>query len=99
MLSPSFYDNCDAIRKNHCYDFHDLNLSCRYADYLVAVQQGKVYATGTQEQVMTELMVRDVFNLECRIVPDLLSDTPMCIPMGRRLKVIEPELNQQRKLN
>ena len=63
---------------------HDLNLSCRYADYLVAVQQGKVYATGTPKQVMTEEMVRDVFNLESRIVPDPLSDTPMCIPMGRK---------------
>ncbi|MGF1588552.1 MAG: ABC transporter ATP-binding protein [Pleurocapsa sp.] len=65
---------------------HDLNLSCRYADYLVAVQQGKVYATGTPEQVMTESMVRDVFNLECRIVPDPLADTPMCIPMGRKMQ-------------
>ena len=63
---------------------HDLNLSCRYADYLVAVQQGKVYATGTPQQVMTEEMVKDVFNLECRIVPDPLADTPMCIPMGRK---------------
>lgn len=66
---------------------HDLNLSCRYADYLVAIQQGKVYATGTPEQVMTEEMVRDVFNLECRIIPDPLADTPMCIPLGRRVKV------------
>ena len=63
---------------------HDLNLSCRYGDYLVAIQQGKVYATGTPGQVMTEEMVKDVFNLECRIVPDPLSDTPMCIPMGRK---------------
>ncbi|MBW4537473.1 MAG: ABC transporter ATP-binding protein [Pleurocapsa minor HA4230-MV1] len=66
---------------------HDLNLSCRYADYLVAIQQGKVYATGTPEQVMTEEMVREVFNLECRIIPDPLADTPMCIPLGRRVKV------------
>ena len=65
---------------------HDLNLSCRYADYLVAVQQGKVYATGTPKQVMTEEMVRDVFNLECRIVPDPLAETPMCIPMGRKVE-------------
>jgi iron complex transport system ATP-binding protein len=65
---------------------HDLNLSCRYGDYLVAIQQGKVYATGTPQQVMTEEMVRDVFNLECRIVPDPLADTPMCIPMGRKTR-------------
>ena len=65
---------------------HDLNLSCRYGDYLVAIQQGKVYATGTPEQVMTREMVQDVFNLECRIVPDPLSNTPMCIPMGRKTR-------------
>lgn len=68
---------------------HDLNLSCRYGDYLVAVQQGKVYTTGTPQQVMTEGMVRDVFNLECRIVPDPLTGTPMCIPMGRKVQRIE----------
>jgi iron complex transport system ATP-binding protein len=66
---------------------HDLNQACRYADYLVTVQQGKVYATGTPEQVMTEQMVREVFGLECRIVSDPLADTPMCIPMGRKVKL------------
>lgn len=65
---------------------HDLNLACRYADCLIAVQQGKVYAMGTPQQVMTEAMVRDVFNLECRIVPDPLSVTPMCIPMGLKIR-------------
>ncbi|MBE9166021.1 ABC transporter ATP-binding protein [Pleurocapsales cyanobacterium LEGE 06147] len=65
---------------------HDLNLACRYGDYLVAIQQGKVYATGTPERVMTEEMVREVFGLECRIVADPVADTPMCIPMGCKVK-------------
>ena len=65
---------------------HDLNLACRYADYLVAVQQGKVYGMGTPEQIMTEEMVREVFNLECRIFSDPVADTPMCIPIGRKVK-------------
>jgi iron complex transport system ATP-binding protein len=66
---------------------HDLNLACRYADYLVAVHQGKVYATGTPERVMTEEMVQEVFGLECRIVSDPLANTPMCIPIGRKIKL------------
>lgn len=66
---------------------HDLNLSCRYADCLVAVQQGKVYGMGTPKQIMTEAMVREVFGLECRIVPDPIADTPMCIPMGGKVKL------------
>ncbi len=39
---------------------HDLNQACRYADYLVAVKEGCVYAHGTPMQVMTEEMVREV---------------------------------------
>lgn len=71
---------------------HDLNLACRYADYLVAIQQGKVYATGTPKQVMTEEMVQEVFNLECRIVSDPVTDTPMCIPIGRKVKFTQGDL-------
>jgi iron complex transport system ATP-binding protein len=67
---------------------HDLNLACRYGDYLVAIKQGKVYAMGTPEQVMTEEMVREVFGLECCIVSDPVANTPMCIPMGRKVNSI-----------
>jgi iron complex transport system ATP-binding protein len=42
---------------------------------------------GTPKAVMTEEMVREVFNLECRIVPDPLANTPMCIPIGRKVKL------------
>ncbi len=65
---------------------HDLNLACRYADYLIAVKQGQIYAEGSPEEIMTVTMVRDVFNLDCQIIPDPLSGTPMCIPIGRKLK-------------
>ncbi len=66
---------------------HDLNQACRYTDYLVAIRQGQVYARGEPKQVMTETMVREVFGLECRIVPDPVAGTPMCVPMGRRVKL------------
>ncbi|WP_250125261.1 ABC transporter ATP-binding protein [Chroococcidiopsis sp. CCMEE 29] len=66
---------------------HDLNQACRYADYLVAVRSGSVFAQGQPIQVMTEAMVREVFGLECRIVPDPVSGTPMCIPIGRKVGV------------
>jgi iron complex transport system ATP-binding protein len=68
---------------------HDLNQACRYADYLVAVREGSILAQGEPMQVMTEAMVREVFGLECRIVPDPVVGTPMCVPVGRRVKVRE----------
>lgn len=64
---------------------HDLNQACRYADYLVAVQEGRVFAQGEPRQIMTEEMVQEVFGLECRVVPDPVAGTPMCVPMGRRV--------------
>lgn len=70
---------------------HDLNLACRYADYLVAIKQGKIYAMGTPKQVMTEEMVQEVFGLKCRIIPDPLVHTPMCIPRRCRKKFKKTE--------
>lgn len=66
---------------------HDLNQACRYADYLVAVKEGRVFAQGSPMQVMTEAMVSEVFGLECRIIPDPVVGTPMCVPLGRRVRI------------
>ncbi|MGG7445394.1 ABC transporter ATP-binding protein [Kosakonia oryzendophytica] len=59
---------------------HDLNLACRYADHLVAVHDGRVYAQGAPQQIMSETLVQDVFNLRCRIIDDPFFHTPLCIP-------------------
>ncbi len=59
---------------------HDLNLACRYADHLVAVHEGRVYAQGAPQEIMTETLVREVFNLRCRIIDDPFFHTPLCIP-------------------
>ncbi|MEH2288140.1 ABC transporter ATP-binding protein [Nostoc sp.] len=65
---------------------HDLNHACRYADYLVAVKEGQIFAVGEPNLAITEKMVREVFGLECRVIPDPVSGTPMCIPVGRKGK-------------
>lgn len=62
---------------------HDLNLACRYAHNIVAIRQGEIYAQGHPDKVVTEAMVRDVFQLGCRIVRDPLFDTPLCVPYGK----------------
>ncbi len=66
---------------------HDLNQACRYADYLVAVKQGRIFTAGEPKQVMTEEMVQEVFGLECRILADPVVGTPMCVPIGRKGRV------------
>lgn len=67
---------------------HDLNQACRYADCLVAVRAGQIYAQGTPTDVMTETMIREVFGLESKIINDPVTGTPMCIPLCRPLRSI-----------
>lgn len=62
---------------------HDLNQACRYADYLVAVKQGRVYTHGTPAEVMNTTTVQEVFGLDTQIITDPVSGTPMCIPISR----------------
>jgi iron complex transport system ATP-binding protein len=62
---------------------HDLGLAARYADHLVAMRDGRVHAEGAPADVVTEALVRDVFDLESRVVPDPVSGTPLIVPIGR----------------
>lgn len=62
---------------------HDLNLAARYADHLVAVRKGRVYAAGAPDDVLTEANVRDVFGLHSRVIEDPTTGRPMVLPLGR----------------
>lgn len=62
---------------------HDLNLSARYADHLVAMRDGEVAAEGSPHDVVTEDVVREVFGLDSRVITDPVSHTPLVVPIGR----------------
>lgn len=64
---------------------HELNQACRYADHLIAMKSGQIYAQGSPYEVMTETLVREVFGLGCQIVDDPVAGTPLCIPIGRKV--------------
>ncbi|MFT4202013.1 ABC transporter ATP-binding protein [Gordonia sp. (in: high G+C Gram-positive bacteria)] len=59
---------------------HDLNQACRYADFVVAMRDGRIVAQGAPADVVTEAVVKEVFGLPCRIVDDPESHTPLVIP-------------------
>lgn len=63
---------------------HDLNLACRYANYLVAVHNRTVVAQGKPQAILTEALVKQIFDLDCRIIEDPFFATPLCIPFPRR---------------
>lgn len=65
---------------------HDLNHACRYADYLIAMKAGQIFAAGVPREVMTVDTIQAVFNLQCQIYPDPITGTPMCVPMSAKTK-------------
>ncbi|MEG4797883.1 ABC transporter ATP-binding protein [Microcoleus sp. LAD1_D1] len=87
------YELNQSQRRTIVMVLHDLNQACRYADYLVAVKDGQIFAAGEPKMVMTEEMILSVFELECRIISDPILGTPMCVPIGRKGKLTSSETN------
>lgn len=48
--------------------FHDMNLAFRYCDKILVLKKGQVVAAGKPEEIITEELLRDVFNIEGHIV-------------------------------
>jgi iron complex transport system ATP-binding protein len=59
---------------------HDLNLACRYADHMIAMRDGRIVAEGPPGEVITAANMRAVFELECTVIADPTSGTPMVVP-------------------
>ncbi|WP_246466671.1 ABC transporter ATP-binding protein [Allocatelliglobosispora scoriae] len=66
---------------------HDLNQACRYATHMIAMSGGRIVATGEPSRIVTAELVRDVFGLDCRVITDPESGTPLIIPSARRRPV------------
>jgi iron-siderophore transport system ATP-binding protein len=62
---------------------HDLNLACRYADHLIAMKAGTIVAQGHPAEVVTAELVREVFGMDCRVIDDPETGTPLVVPAGR----------------
>ncbi|SDD83260.1 iron complex transport system ATP-binding protein [Paenibacillus sp. UNCCL117] len=62
---------------------HDINLSARYASHIFALAGGKLVAEGEPSQVITSSLVKDVFGLDCTVIEDPVSGSPLVIPKGR----------------
>lgn len=62
---------------------HDINLSARYADYIFAVQKGKLISQGVPSEIVTEDLMKQVFGLDCVVIQDPVSGSPFIVPMGK----------------
>ncbi|MFC4144967.1 ABC transporter ATP-binding protein [Micromonospora mangrovi] len=59
---------------------HDLNQAARYADHLIAMRAGTVVAAGPPRDILTAELVRDVFGLDCVVVPCPVTGAPLVVP-------------------
>jgi len=72
------------VRRTVVLVLHDLDQAARYSDHLIALKDGEVVVEGPPAEVVIEALVREVFGLDCRVVPDPVTGTPTVIPFGRR---------------
>lgn len=91
-------DDLNAQGRTIIMVLHDLNQASRYADRIIALRGGQVVTHGTPEKVMTSENILQVFGLEAEIALDPVTDTPMCVPIGRRgRKRQKARMNGQRE--
>jgi iron complex transport system ATP-binding protein len=70
---------------------HDLNQACRYADHLVAMRDGRLYAAGAPAAVVDATLVESVFGVSARVIEDPVTGTPLCLPAARVAREARPD--------
>lgn len=62
---------------------HDLGQAARYADHLVVLHDGRLAAAGRPADVLDAELVRTVFGVDCLVIPDPETGTPLVVPRAR----------------
>ena len=67
---------------------HDLNLAALYFDRLILLKEGRVWADGTPNQVLTEAKISEVFSASVRVERHPLTGAPhiVVMPKGNGIK-------------
>ncbi|MDI3406015.1 ABC transporter ATP-binding protein [Streptomyces cavernicola] len=68
---------------------HDLGQAARYADHLVVLKDGRLAAAGPPAEVLDAELVKSVFDVDCRVIPDPETGTPLVIPRGSAARLAQ----------
>lgn len=58
---------------------HDLNQAARFADFIIAMKDGKIVKAGDPEEVISAPVLKKIFNIDAMIGRDPVTDKPMCL--------------------
>lgn len=90
-------DLISNLNRNAERDFvivlHDLNHAMRYADDVVLFDQGRIAAAGPTKEVLTEKLIRQVFDIDCRIIHIDAETRPVVVPLSRASQSCKPLTN------
>ena len=60
---------------------HDLTLAARYSNRMILVSEGKVFADGTPEEVLTPANIQEAYGAEVAIIPHPEGGSPVVLPV------------------
>ena len=58
---------------------HDINHALRYADNIIALKDGNIFAQGSKDKIINEDLIKNVFDIKCRIIDSPIDNSKMCV--------------------
>ncbi|MDR0299935.1 MAG: ABC transporter ATP-binding protein [Streptococcaceae bacterium] len=65
--------------KTVVYVLHDLNLVARFADEIIVLKDGQLFAEGNITKTFTEKLLYEAFGLEAKLGKDVFNEVPMIL--------------------
>ncbi len=63
--------------------FHDLNLAAQFSDQMILLQEGKIFAAGSPESVLTTDKIRTVYRTDVLVIKHPLTGKPQVVLLPR----------------
>ena len=61
---------------------HDLTLAAQYTDRMILISEGRIFADGTPEMVLTESNIEAAYGTKVTILPHPSGGSPVILPVS-----------------
>lgn len=66
-------------KKTIIMTIHDINLASRFSDQIIAMKEGRIVKEGTPDEVITEPLLKEVFDITAEIICHAKSQRPLMV--------------------